>query len=106
MWVWSPAPEATAGGATRAGREAHMTGGGTMFGEYAGGGDLVAKAVEAVALAWTMVRRHGLADAFVARVGASGVEGSAGGPVLHATRSLRRCSSGLRAWRLPAIASR
>ncbi len=62
-------------GRDRAGREAHMTGGGTMFGEYAGGGDLVAKAVEAVALAWTMRGPHTrLADAFVARVGASGVE--------------------------------
>ncbi|MBN1179770.1 MAG: ATPase, partial [Anaerolineae bacterium] len=39
-------------GRDRQGREGRMTGGGELFAEYAGGGDLVAKAVQAVALAW------------------------------------------------------
>ncbi len=39
-------------GRDRQGHEGRMTGGGEMFAEYAGGGDLVGKAVQAVALAW------------------------------------------------------
>ncbi|MBN2391371.1 MAG: ATPase [Anaerolineae bacterium] len=52
--------------------EGRMTGGGGMFAEYAGGGDLVAKAVQAVALAWG---RRGpetrLTEAFLALTGAA-----------------------------------
>lgn len=53
-------------------REGRMTGGGEMFAEYAGGGDLVGKAVQAVALAWG---RRGpetrLTEAFLALTGAA-----------------------------------
>jgi len=59
-------------GRDRQGREGRMTGGGEMFAEYAGGGDLVAKALQAVALAWG---RRGpetrLTEAFLALTGAA-----------------------------------
>mgnify|MGYP000872507541 CR=1 FL=1 len=58
-------------GRDRQGREGRMTGGGGMFAEYAGGGDLVGKAVQVVALAWG---RRGpatrLTEAFLALTGA------------------------------------
>jgi N-acetylglucosamine kinase-like BadF-type ATPase len=54
------------------GRRGGMTGCGPMFGEYGGGSELVAKAVQAVALAWT---QRGpatrLTEAFMALTGAS-----------------------------------
>jgi N-acetylglucosamine kinase-like BadF-type ATPase len=59
-------------GRDRQGREGRMTGGGGMFAEYAGGGDLVGKALQAVALAWG---RRGpstrLTEAFSALTGAA-----------------------------------
>ena len=59
-------------GRDRHGREGRMTGGGDWFAEYAGGGDLVAKAVQAVALAWG---RRGpetrLTEVFLALTGAA-----------------------------------
>lgn len=59
-------------GRDRQGREGRMTGGGEQFAEYAGGGDLVGKAVQAVALAWG---RRGpqtrLTEAFLALTGAT-----------------------------------
>ncbi len=59
-------------GRDRQGREGRMTGGGEMFAEYAGGGDLVGKAVQAVALAWG---RRGpqtrLTEAFMKLTGAT-----------------------------------
>ena len=59
-------------GRDRQGREGRMTGGGEMFAEYAGGGDLVAKAVQAVALAWGRRGPHTrLTEAFVAQSGAA-----------------------------------
>ncbi len=61
-------------GRDRQGREGRMTGGGEMFAEYAGGGDIVAKAIQAVALAWG---QRGpttrLTEAFLALTGASDV---------------------------------
>ena len=58
-------------GRDRAGHEGHVTGGGQMFAEYAGGADIVARAVQAISLAWS---RRGpatrLTEAFVAHVGA------------------------------------
>ncbi len=57
------------------GREGRSTGGGDIFGEYGGGGDLVVRAVQAVALAWT---RRGpqtaLTRAFIEAAGAGGIE--------------------------------
>ena len=62
-------------GRDRQGREAHMTGGGVMFAEYAGGGDLVAKAVQAVGLAWSMRGpQTELSDALAERAGASSAD--------------------------------
>lgn len=59
-------------GRDRRGRVGRMTGGGEVFAEYAGGGDLVAKAVQAVALAWG---RRGpathLTDVFLKLTGAA-----------------------------------
>ncbi|MFN2285552.1 MAG: N-acetylglucosamine kinase [Anaerolineae bacterium] len=59
-------------GRDRQGREGRMTGGGDLFAEYAGGGDLVAKAIQAVALAWG---KRGpetrLTEAFLALTGAA-----------------------------------
>ncbi len=59
-------------GRDRQGREGRMTGGGHAFAEYAGGGDLVAKAVQTVALAWG---RRGpatrLTDVFLRLTGAT-----------------------------------
>jgi len=49
------------------GREGHTTGGAGMFGEYAGGSDIVARAVQDVARAWTMRGpRTLLTDLFIA----------------------------------------
>ncbi len=59
-------------GRDRQGREGRMTGGGGMFAEYAGGGDLVNRALQVVALAWG---RRGpatrLTEAFLALTGAT-----------------------------------
>ena len=59
-------------GRDRQGREGRMTGGGGMFAEHAGGGDLVGKALQAVALAWG---HRGpatrLTEAFLALTGAT-----------------------------------
>jgi len=58
-------------GRDREGNEGRVTGGGGMFAEYAGGGDIVARAVQRISLAWSLrgpVTR--LTDAFVAHVGA------------------------------------
>ncbi|MCD6286173.1 MAG: ATPase [Anaerolineae bacterium] len=54
------------------GREGHVTGDGDTFGEYAGGGDIVRRAVQDIARAWSM---RGpctrLTDAFVELAGAT-----------------------------------
>ncbi len=58
-------------GRDRHGREGRVTGCGAAFGEYGGAGELLARAVQSLALAWT---KRGpatsLADAFVAQAGA------------------------------------
>jgi N-acetylglucosamine kinase-like BadF-type ATPase len=58
-------------GRAKDGREGQMTGGGDLFAEYAGGSDLVHKAIQCVALAWS---RRGpatkLTDVFVSLTGA------------------------------------
>jgi N-acetylglucosamine kinase-like BadF-type ATPase len=60
-------------GRDRSGRQGRMTGCGTQFGEYGGAVELVAKAVQAVAMAWT---KRGpatrLTQAFCELVGATG----------------------------------
>ena len=49
-----------------------MTGGGDLFAEYAGGGDLVGKAIQAVALAWGQRGPETrLTEAFLALTGAA-----------------------------------
>lgn len=61
-------------GRDRHGREGHTTGCGDLFAEYAGGGDLVYKAVQTIGMAWT---RRGpatrLTEAFIALTGATDV---------------------------------
>jgi N-acetylglucosamine kinase-like BadF-type ATPase len=61
-------------GRNRQGREGRVTGEGSQFAEYGGAGELVAKALQAVALAWT---HRGpatqLTDAFVERTGATDI---------------------------------
>ncbi len=61
-------------GRDRQGREGWVTGCGPQFGEYGGAAELVARAVQAVALAWT---KRGpatrLTEAFIGRVGAASV---------------------------------
>ncbi len=62
-------------GRDREGREAHMSGGGEMFAEYAGGGDLVRRAVQMVGLAWSWRGpQTRLCDAFIARTGAKDLD--------------------------------
>ncbi|MGC9523563.1 MAG: N-acetylglucosamine kinase, partial [Anaerolineae bacterium] len=59
-------------GRDRTGREAHATGGGGMFGEYAGAGDIVLRTVQEIAHAWAhRGPRTRLTDAFVDLVGAT-----------------------------------
>ena len=61
-------------GRDRDGREGHTTGCGDLFAEYAGGGDLVNKAVQTIGMAWT---KRGpetkLTDAFIELIGATDV---------------------------------
>ena len=61
-------------GRDRHGREGHTTGCGSLFAEYAGGGDLVYKAIQAVGMAWT---RRGpatrLTEAFIELTGAADI---------------------------------
>ena len=62
-------------GRDRDGREAHTSGGGEMFAEYAGGGDLVRRAVQMVGKAWSWRGpQTQLCDAFVARSGAQDLD--------------------------------
>lgn len=59
-------------GRDRQGREGHVTGGGDMFGEYAGGSDIVRRAVQHTARAWTKRGpRTRLTEAFMDLVGAT-----------------------------------
>jgi len=59
-------------GRNLAGREGHVTGGGDMFGEYAGGGDIVYHALQDIARAWAMRgSRTRLTDAFIDLAGAT-----------------------------------
>lgn len=52
-----------------------MSGGGDMFAEYAGGGDLVRRAVQAVGLAWSLRGPSTrLSDALISRVGATSLD--------------------------------
>jgi N-acetylglucosamine kinase-like BadF-type ATPase len=71
---WGRAPD---------GREGRVTGEGWPFAEYGGGGDLVARALQAVSLAWS---RRGpetaLTAAFVEQTGAAGIEDLLEGLVL------------------------
>jgi len=58
-------------GRDREGNEGRVTGGGEMFAEYAGGGDIVVRAVQMMSLAWSLRGPDTrLTDAFVAHVGA------------------------------------
>ncbi len=58
-------------GRDREGREGRVTGGGGMFAEYAGGGDIVARAVQQISLAWSLRGPETrLTDALIAHVGA------------------------------------
>ncbi len=62
-------------GRNQAGQMGHMTGAGNILGEYAGGTELVARALHRVAYAWT--GREGptaLSDAFIAAAGAQDLE--------------------------------
>ena len=61
-------------GRDRSGREGHTTGCGDLFAEYAGGGDLVLKAIQTIGMAWTK-RGHDtkLTEAFINLIGASDV---------------------------------
>jgi N-acetylglucosamine kinase-like BadF-type ATPase len=74
-------------GRDRQGREGRVTGAGSWMGEYGGAAELVAKAVQAVALAWT---QRGpttrLAEAFIALTGATGVMDLLEGLVLERYR--------------------
>jgi len=71
-------------GRDRNGRQGRMTGCGTQFGEYGGAVELVAKAVQAVAMAWT---RRGpatrLTQVFCELVGATGEVDLLEGIALH-----------------------
>jgi N-acetylglucosamine kinase-like BadF-type ATPase len=59
-------------GRNREGQEGRVIGGGARFAEYAGAGELVAKATEAVAMAWTRRgRATRLTEAFVQLTGAA-----------------------------------
>ena len=59
-------------GRDRSGREGRVTGAGPMMGEYAGAGELVAKALQAVALAWAQRGpATGLTQAFMELTGAA-----------------------------------
>lgn len=58
-----------------AGREGHVTGEGSLFAEYGGGGDLVYRAIQSISLAWSMRGpATALTEAFVARFGAVDVD--------------------------------
>ena len=74
-------------GRDRHGREGRVTGNGPWFGEYGGASEIVARALHAVAAAWT--RRGpetGLTDAFIALTGASNVMDLLEGIVLQRYR--------------------
>ena len=71
-------------GRDRQGREGRITGGGPRLGEYGGASELVAKAVQAVALAWTQRGAATcLTEAFVALTGATDVTDLLEGLVLE-----------------------
>lgn len=61
-------------GRDRQGREGHTTGCGELCAEYAGGGDLVNKAIQAVGMAWTRrAPETRLTEAFIDLLGATDV---------------------------------
>ncbi|UCC51767.1 MAG: hypothetical protein JSV68_22095 [Anaerolineaceae bacterium] len=61
-------------GRDKYGREGRITGSGSWFGEYGGAGEVVSKAIEAVAAAWTHLGPStSLTAAFLAHVGATDV---------------------------------
>lgn len=61
-------------GRDRHGREGRVTGTGSRFGEYGGAAEIVAKAIQAVAAAWTQRGPDtALSEAFVAQTGAADV---------------------------------
>lgn len=62
-------------GRDRAGRLGRVTGEGHWFGEYGGGGDLVACTLQAISRAWSLRGpKTDLTDAFVAQLGVSDVD--------------------------------
>lgn len=71
-------------GRDRQGREGRVTGCGPLFGEYGGATELVARAVETVALSWTQRGpATGLTEAFLQSTGAQNVADLLEGLALH-----------------------